>query len=86
MVEDGLLPKTRQIGQSGLTVAPQLYIALGISGASQHIVGMQNACKVIAVNRDPNAPIFQYADYAIVEETHEIIENMALQMKGRDQS
>ncbi|MCI9413983.1 MAG: electron transfer flavoprotein subunit alpha/FixB family protein [Clostridiales bacterium] len=86
LVEDGLLPKTRQIGQSGLTVAPQLYIALGISGASQHIVGMQNACKVIAVNRDPNAPIFQYADYAIVEDTHEIIENMALQMKGRDQS
>lgn len=76
LVEGGLMPKTRQIGQSGLTVMPNLYIAIGISGASQHIVGMRNSKKIIAINRDEKAPIFEYADYAIVDDAHTVIHQL----------
>lgn len=66
MVDAGRLPYSAQIGLTGRIISPQVYVALGISGAVHHIVGMRNSCRVIAVNEDKNAPIFDYADYGIV--------------------
>lgn len=76
MVENGFLDKSKQIGQSGRTVSPMLYIAIGISGASQHIVGMRKSKTIIAINSDPHAPIMNYADYGIIRDSKEIIENL----------
>lgn len=71
--DEGWLPMERQIGSSGQTVAPKLYLALGISGAIQHVVGMKGARTIVAVNKDSNAPIFEIADYGIVADIFEII-------------
>jgi len=71
--DEGWLPMERQIGSSGQTVAPKLYLALGISGAIQHVVGMKGARTVVAVNKDQNAPIFEIADYGIVADIFEVM-------------
>jgi electron transfer flavoprotein alpha subunit len=71
--DEGWLPMERQIGSSGQTVAPKLYLALGISGAIQHVVGMKGARTVVAVNKDQNAPIFEIADYGVVGDIFEIM-------------
>ena len=79
--DEGWLPMERQIGSSGQTVAPKLYLALGISGAIQHVVGMKGARTIVAVNKDQNAPIFEIADYGIVGDLFEIVPALSEQIE-----
>jgi electron transfer flavoprotein alpha subunit len=73
IVDKGWLPTDRQVGTSGKTVKPKLYLALGISGAFQHVLGMKSSDLIIAVNKDPKAPIFNFANYAVVEDLFKIV-------------
>jgi len=79
--DSGWLPMDRQVGSSGQTVAPKLYLAIGISGAIQHIVGMKGAKSIIAVNKDSEAPIFEIADYAVVGNLFDIVPPLIEEVK-----
>ncbi len=83
VVDAGWYPYATQVGQTGRTISPKLYVACGISGAIQHKVGMQGSGTIVAINKDPNAPIFEYSDLAVVGDLHEIVPRLTQLVQER---
>jgi electron transfer flavoprotein alpha subunit len=83
VVYAGWSPHSAQIGQTGKTVSPKLYVALGVSGAVQHKVGMQSSETIVAINKDPRAPIFEFCDLAVVADVHAIVPRLVELLRRR---
>jgi electron transfer flavoprotein alpha subunit len=82
IVEAGWIPRSLQVGQSGTKVSPELYVAVGISGVVQHLVGMASARTIIAINSDPEAPIFKVADFGVVGDALQVLPALIREAKA----